>query len=844
MPASNPTRHPGVPIAASLLSVLLLAPLARGQGASWPRQFESTSGTFIVYQPQPEQLTGNRVTARAAFSLQRSNAVAPTFGVLWFEARVQIDRDSSTVTESDLDVTRVRLPGAPVAEANRYEHLVEAEATGWDLSGSLPQLQAGLAASARERLSVENLDHSAPRILFSQRRALLVCYDGKPQLQRIDGSPLQRVVNTPYAVVFDSVSTAYYLNGANLWYQARDPLGPWSVVASPPAAVAAIVPPDTLALDQVSGLPPVVIAATEPTELIVTDGEPLLAPLVGNQLLYVTNTESDVLREAKTGTVYVMLSGRWYTARTLVDPWVYVPADSLPAIFQQIPVSSPKGNLLASVAGTEAADDAVADNQIPQTSSISRNDHDVSVEWDGQPQFEAIDRTELQYGLNTDAQVVAAAGRFYLCDQGVWYVTEDANGPWRVSDVRPPGLDALEPSCPIYNLRFVDIYGVTPDMVTAGYLPGYLGYYPCRGTVVYGSGYRYRAWRGQRHYYPRAFTWGFHARYNPWLSGWSFGFSYSSGFLRVGMHWQEHSRPGSPGQTPPWLGPGGFHSPLLAEDHSMLRVRPVRGRPGFSEPTPANLYTRSENARRVVPRSDPSLRPRVKGAGRPARGPDNVFAGSDGKVYKRATDGQWKVNQGKQWILTPMPAQPSPPVVPVGGSDDPSNGASARGDARRPSPQPLPVQPAPGQPAPLRPAPVQPAPVQPAPVQPAPVQPAPVQPAPVQTASVQPAPVQPAPVPIAPAAPLQEQPAESAPPLARPSRLPLPMPMASPPVQQRPVFSPGGLERDFRARERSSSPAPAVTPAPPVPVVTPPVASPTKPASPPAKKPAPTAREK
>ncbi len=310
MPASSPTRHRGVPIAASLLFVLLLVPAVSAQEASWPRQFDSTSGTFIVYQPQPEQLGGNLVTARAAFSLQKADAASATFGVLWFQAHVQVDRDSSTVTESDLDVTKVRLPGASAAEAKRYEHLVEAEATGWDLSGSLEELQAGLAASAKERLSVENLDHTPPHILFSTKRALLVLYDGDPQLEPIEGSRLQRVVNTPCAVVFDSVGAAYYLNGANLWYRAAKPLGPWSLIATPPAAVAAVVPPDTTAADQVDSSPPVVVTATEPTELIVTDGEPLLEPLVGKELFYVTNTESDLLRDAKTGSVYVLLSGR------------------------------------------------------------------------------------------------------------------------------------------------------------------------------------------------------------------------------------------------------------------------------------------------------------------------------------------------------------------------------------------------------------------------------------------------------------------------------------------------------------------------------------------------------
>jgi hypothetical protein len=895
MPASSPIR---AGIAAWLLSALLLVPAARAQGPDWPRQFRSAGGSFIVYQPQPEGLIGNVVTARAAFSLRKADSTSATYGVLWFQAHVRIDRDSLTVTESNLDVTRVRLPGATDADEARYERLVEAEATGWDLSGSLEELRAGLSASARERLSVENLDHTPPRVLFSTRRALLVSYDGPPQLEPIEGSPLKRVANTPFAVVCDSAASTYYLNGANLWYSAAGPLGPWSVLAAPPAAVAAVVPPDTMRSDQVAGAPPVVITATEPTELVVTDGEPLLEPLVRHDLFYVSNTESDVVRDATTQTVYVLLSGRWYTARGLDDPWVYVPADELPAIFKEIPPLSPKGNLLASVAGTDAADDAVADDQIPQTSEIARTDHGVTIEWDGPPQFDPIPGSTLRYGVNTDAQVVFTDDRYFLCDQGVWYVAADPNGPWTVSDVRPEGLDDLEPGCPVYNLRYVEIYDVTPDMVEVGYLPGYLGFYPCRGTVVYGTGYRYRPWRGRARYFARPCTWGFHARYNPWLSRWSFGITYWSGFLRVGLRWGAQPGMGHARRRAPWLGPGGFHRPLIAEDRSMVRYR-TRTRARLDPLTPANLYTRSDNMKRSArPGSRPPF-PRSVGAGRPVRVPNNIYAGTDGRVYQRAADGQWKVNQGRRWLPTPMPAQPSPPVVPVRGSDDGGRGATPRGGVPRPNTPPvpspgeqgiLPLRPtSPGRtpPAPLPTQPV-PEPTKPAPL-PMPAIPVAPDPVPVPANPAPPTAEQPAPEPVPVMPPRRERPVptpgrvpeqpaptpvpEQPAPLPVPTRreplpvptlpapipvpaqpAPLPVPSPRPPVRQPeqpqrppvsapvappPANSPGPLERDFRARARTSTPAQPVA----QPVAQP---APAKPATPPAparRAPAPAPKE-
>src|SRR6266850_6279331 len=83
---------------ASLLAVLaaaaslVVAITARADDPGWPRQFDSSSGSFVIYQPQPEYLEGDLLTGRAAFSLQKTDAKSPTFGVLWYTEQIEIDR--------------------------------------------------------------------------------------------------------------------------------------------------------------------------------------------------------------------------------------------------------------------------------------------------------------------------------------------------------------------------------------------------------------------------------------------------------------------------------------------------------------------------------------------------------------------------------------------------------------------------------------------------------------------------------------------------------------------------------------------------------------------------------
>jgi hypothetical protein len=692
----HPLQHPGVAFffaALALVASLSLARPTRAQDSGWPREFESESGTLVVYQPQPEELHGDVLSGRAAFSLKRGDTT-PAFGVLWFTEQIEVDRDSSTVTARRLDVTKVRLPGITAEEAGRYEELVESQSTSWDLSGSVEELQAGLAAAEHERESVAGLDNAPPRILFHERRAILVVYDGAPALETIEGSDLERVVNTPYAVVFDPGERSYYLNGANLWYRASNPLGPWTSIRRPPAAIRDAVPPDTTASDQVSGPPPEVLTAAEPTELIATDGPPRYATLVRDELLYITNTESDVVLEVDTQSLYVLISGRWFRAPSTDGPWTFVRSDHLPSAFKRVPADGPKGHILASVAGTEQAEDALADAQIPQTSAIRRDGASFQVVYDGEPQFEDIEGTDLEYAVNTDAEVILADDRYYACDQGVWYIADDPEGPWMVSETRPVGVEDIPPSCPVYDVRYVYVYDATPEVVYVGYLPGYLGCYPYYGTVVYGTGYRYHAWRGRRHYYPHRFTWGFHARYNPWLSRWSFGFSYGSGFLRVGTRWRWGHKNAHVRARSLWFGPGGYRRPFIAPDRTFLRTRRTRTR--VADALPANVYNRQENVARV---DRTRVRSVVAPIPRPMPVPNDVFAGQDGKVYRREARGKWQVRTGTKWKPTKLPL---PTPAPTRGRADvpapPQRPPVARPDVPTPRPEPriaTPDEPAP-----------------------------------------------------------------------------------------------------------------------------------------------------
>lgn len=509
----------------------------------------------------------------------------------------------------------------------------------------------------------------APEIRFVEHPAVLVTLEGKPELQAVGGSSLMRVVNTPFTIALDGKSGSYYLDGGAAWYTAREVLGPWKVTVSVPPEVAALRSPE--ARSQVEEIekedpagakdePPEVIVATKPTELISSDGAPKYSPVKGTSLLYMSNTESAVVLDIETQAYYVVLSGRWYTARSLGGPWTYVESDRLPDDFARIPVDSDMGSVLAFVGGTEQARDAVLDNSIPQTSAIDRKTTGPAVTYDGAPKFEPIEGTAMKYAVNTEYSVVFVGSQYYACHQAVWFVSRDPLGPWVVADAVPHEIYTIPSSVPVYNVRYVYVYATTPEVVYVGYTPGYTGSYVYHTTVVYGTGWYYPAWYGS-YYYPRPCTWGFRAHYNPWY-GWTFGLSWTNGPFTFSVGWG--------GGYGGWWGPAGYHHGYY---HGYHHGYYAGYRAGMRQAHRDDLYNR-------VNRPVPTPRPAAAVA---SNRKNDVYTDRNGDIYRR-TDGGWQKREGQDWKKTAA-------VPGAGGVERPSTGATRPSTSfRPPTPGPRP----------------------------------------------------------------------------------------------------------------------------------------------------------
>ena len=143
-------------------------------------------------------------------------------------------------------------------------------------------------------------------------------------------------------------------------------------------------------------------------------------------LLWVSNTESDVFRMGRTGPVYYLVVGPLVLGARLHGPVDVRDAERCRADFKKIPLEHPRSRVLASVPGTQQAAEAVLLAQVPQTARVNKKELKApDVAYQGEPKFEAIEKTTVARAVNTDKDIIKVGDLYYMCFQGVWFMVEE-----------------------------------------------------------------------------------------------------------------------------------------------------------------------------------------------------------------------------------------------------------------------------------------------------------------------------------------------------------------------------------------------------------------------------------
>lgn len=624
---------------------------------TWPREFDIEGGEVTIYQPQIESFKNNILEGRMAISIKPEDKDM-IFCAAWFSATMTTNIEDRIVTLEKMEIPKVHFPDMEDQDKiDNFTKILITEIESWDVEMSLDRLTASLEGVGDLKDQSATLKNDPPNIYFRTTPSSLISIDGDPKFKEIENSGLEYVMNTAFFIVREKGAATYYIRGGKFWYQSDEITENWKESKNIPSDIEKLAKdnmkdtePDSISASITEA--PALIVVIKPSELIQTDGDPDYASIEGTSLLYIKNSESDIIMDVNSQQHYVLLAGRWYHSISLKDgDWKFAEPNDLPKDFSNIPDSSDMGNVLASIPGTTQAQDALLEQSIPQTATVYRDSASVEVKYDGDPEFKLVDGTDVYYAVNTDKQVLRINNKYYCVNDAIWFVSNNATGPWVVSDKRPDEVDELPPSSEVYNVKYVYIYDSTPEVVYIGYYPGYTYSYVYGGVVVYGSGYYYNPWYGV-YYYPRPVTWGFGVHWNPW-TGWGFHVGFSYGWVRWGFHPYRRGYWGARGYHHGYR--HGYHR---GYHHGYRRGASAGYRAGYragNRNSHNNVY---KNRSRGVNSSNRQRAQTGKttNRARASSKPNNMYSDRNGNVHQRNNNGSWSQKSNK---ATGSKSQPS-----------------------------------------------------------------------------------------------------------------------------------------------------------------------------------------
>lgn len=511
------------------------------QDPGWPRSITKNGAKLIYYQPQVDEWKDQKeIDARSAISLTPANG-KQVVGVVRMEMRTDVNSEAHTVELSDLHVTKTYFPELDPAQSTQMDQLVRAMISPTaTMTISLDRLVAAVDKSKLPPPKAVAVKNDPPEIFVSHGPAVLLLVEGEPVKAKVKDSKIEAVANANWPLFF--YKDQYYVTVNNQWLASNALKGPWTSVNALPnemqkipkdehfAGLKSAIPPPPA-----TGPSPQIFYSSRPAEVIIFSGQPVYAKIPNTGLVYATNTDNDVFVYTPKSTYYLLTAGRWFSAPSLNGPWAFASAE-LPPDFAKIPKSSPAAHVLVSVPGTPEAQDAVLMAQIPRSAIIDPKTaaQQVNVSYNGEPKFTPIQGTSMSYATNTTNQVIQVGSEYYLCQNGVWFKSNTAQGPWTVASTVPQQIYTIPPSSPVYNVTYVTQTTTSDGNCEASYTAGYLGTFVTGLTVgviiAGGTGWYYPpyvGYYGYPYYRPYPATYGVGGYYNPYTGAYGRGYGYS-----------------------------------------------------------------------------------------------------------------------------------------------------------------------------------------------------------------------------------------------------------------------------------------------------------------------------
>lgn len=200
-------------------------------------------------------------------------------------------------------------------------------------------------------------DGKTPKVIYSDKPAELILFEGPPELEAVAGTSLEWASNTETDVFFMTTTKTWYVLFSGRWFSAQSLDGPWTFATTnlpddfrkipddaPYYTVRASVP-NTSESDEArlkAMIPQMARVETDGsvTAEVTYAGDPEFTPIEGTELAYASNSEDQVIQVGDK--YYVLKDGVWFVGDTPTGPFAV--ATSVPDPIYDIPPSSPVYN--------------------------------------------------------------------------------------------------------------------------------------------------------------------------------------------------------------------------------------------------------------------------------------------------------------------------------------------------------------------------------------------------------------------------------------------------------------------------------------------------------------------
>ena len=381
---------------------------------------------------------------------------------------------------------------------------------------ALDRVLANIDTSQIIPKNVEGVKADPPPIFFSKTPAVLVNIDGDPIWSPIKDNDLKFAVNTNWDLFQHAPTKTFYLRNDDVWLKAADAEGAVDAGRHAARRASTSCPPTTNWKDVKASAARASRSAPSEVPQGVRQHEAgrddsaarasrATSPVQGAPSCCGSATPRatcSAWAEPARSTSSSPAAGS--RRRTSPGPWTFA-TPTLPADFKKIPLEHARSRVLASVPGTPQAAEAVLLAQIPQTATRQqRRCKAPEVDVSGRRRSSSRSRRRRsQRAVNTDKDIIKVGDLYYMCFQGVWFMSTSADRPVGGHRRRcRRQIYEIPVSSPSYTVTYVTVQESNDDAVVFATAAAYTGVMVAWGCAVWGTGYYYPPYVGYGGVYP------------------------------------------------------------------------------------------------------------------------------------------------------------------------------------------------------------------------------------------------------------------------------------------------------------------------------------------------------